>query len=87
MSDRLPESGFQNERFEYSRLSPRRQAPIHATVFAVILLPTKEVGPILDGICASAHSTTAGDRFMYHATALSLLTLRSPARDNEDNYI
>ena len=87
MTNRLPESGFQNERSGCFRLSPRRQSPIRATVFAVILQLAEEVGPLLDDICASAHSTNAGDRFLYHAAVLSLLTLRSPARDNEDNYI
>ena len=56
---------------KYFFLSPGPQNPIHATVFAVILLLTKEVGPILDDICASAHSTTVGDRFLYHAIILS----------------
>ena len=78
MVNRLPESGFQHERPGFFRLSSRLQDPRHATVFAVTLRLTEEVGPILDGICASAHSTTAGDRFLYHATALSLPTIRSP---------
>ena len=71
MLDRLPESGFQNERFGYSRLSPRLQAPIHATVFAEILLPSKEVGPIPCDICVSAHSTAAADHkgnYVYFST-------------------
>lgn len=67
--------------------SPRLQNPVHATDFAVILLLTEEVGPTLDGICASAHSTTVGDRFLYHAAVLSLLTVRSPPSDNKGNYI
>ncbi len=62
--------------FCFFRLSPGLQNPIHAAVFAVILLLTKAVGPILDDICASAHSTTVGDRFLYHAIILSPLTIR-----------
>lgn len=61
MTNRLPESGFQNERSEFLRLSPRRQNPIRATVFAVTLRLIEEVGPILDDICASAHSIAAGE--------------------------
>lgn len=61
MINRLPESGFQNERPGFLRLSPRRQNPIRAAVFAVILRLIEEVGPILDDICASAHSIATGD--------------------------
>ena len=42
----------------------------------MILLLTKAVATILDDICASAHSTTVGDRFLYHAIILSPLTIR-----------
>ena len=60
----------------FFRLYPGLQNPIHATVFAVILLLTKAVATILDDIGASAYSTTAGDRFLYPATILSSVTIR-----------
>ena len=54
--------------FSTLTLSLGFQDPIRIALFTVILPLTETVGIILVDDSVSAHSTTLGDGFLYHAT-------------------